>query len=93
MNKKKTLTILAVCALSLLTVSCKKNHKKADTNSIDLTLNQAETPAAQPELQQTSPQKWHITNKRVCVLFGYDFNNPEIKESLLALLRENFGLD
>ena len=26
------------------------------------------------------------------MLFGYDFNNPELKESLLALLQENFGL-
>ena len=27
------------------------------------------------------------------MLFGYDFNNPEIKESLMALLKENFGLE
>ena len=40
-----------------------------------------------------TPQTWHVTNKRICVLFGYDFNNPEVKESLLALLRDNFGLD
>ena len=83
--------ILIISALLVLTAgffSCKKNQKQADTNSIDLTLNQAETKISQP-----APQKWHITNKRICVLFGYDFNNPEIKTSLLAQLAENFGLD
>ena len=91
----KTLTALrrlfifgAVVALSLAVTGCKKHHKEADTNSVDLTLNQADTPAI-----LSAPQKWHVTNKRVAVLFGYDFNNPEVKESLLSLFRENFGLD
>ncbi len=78
----------AVLALSLAVTGCKKKHKEYETNSIDLTLSQAEEPAV-----QITPQKWHVTNKRVAVLFGYDFNNPEIKESLLTLLKDNFGLD
>ena len=81
--------ITAAAALLVLSFSgCKKQQKTYDADSIDLTLNQAEEPA----IPQT-PQKWHVTNKRVCVLFGYDFNNPEIKDSLLALLKENYGLD
>ena len=86
---KNTFLITAVAAALALTFSgCKKQQNTYDANSIDLTLNQAEEPA-----MQTSPQKWHVTNKRICVLFGYDFNNPDIKEKLLALLKENFGLD
>ena len=83
--------ILIAGALLVLTVSlfsCKKNDKTNDADSIDLTLKQAEEP-----VMQKSPQKWHVTNKRILVLFGYDFNNPEIKESLLAMMKENFGLD
>ncbi len=86
--KKNKIIILTVCALSLLLGGCKKKHKDADANSVDLTLNQVEEPAL-----QTAPQKWHVTNKRVCVLFGYDFNKTEIHDSLLALLKDNFGLD
>lgn len=86
--KKAIILILAVCALSLLAGGCKKKHKEADTNSVDLTLNQVEEAGL-----MAAPQKWHVTNKRVCVLFGYDFNKPEIHDSLLALLKDNFGLD
>lgn len=74
--------------LTVSLFSCKKNDKTNDADSIDLTLKQAEEP-----VMQKSPQKWHVTNKRILVLFGYDFNNPEIKESLLAMMKENFGLD
>ena len=90
-RKFLTKTGVAVCVLAVFSAGftgCKKNQKDNDPNSVDLTLNQADSPAI-----QSAPQKWHVTNKRVMVLFGYDFNNPEIKESLLSLLRENFGLD
>ena len=88
-NMKKTyIRVIAFLLLAAAFTGCKKKQKTYDTDSIELTLNKTETP-----LVQTEPQKWHITNKRVCVLFGYDFNNPEIKEKLLLLLKENFGLD
>ena len=85
---RRVIIICAVAALACIFSGCKKNHKVEDTNSVELSLNQVEEPAV-----QMTPQKWHVTNKRVAVLFGYDFNNPEIKEKLLAQLSENFGLD
>jgi hypothetical protein len=36
---------------------------------------------------------WHITNKRICVLFGYNFNSPEIQEKIIKSLDEKYGLD
>ena len=86
--KKKSIILISIAVLSLSFSGCKKKQVTYDTNSIDLTLSKAEEAKLSGE-----PQKWHLTNKRVCVLFGYDFNNPEIKEPLLALLRNNFGLD
>ena len=85
---RRLLLISAILVLSIGFFSCKKNKKQDDANSVDLTLNKAEEPVL-----QSVPQKWHMTNKRVAVLFGYDFNNPEIKDSLLAKLQNNFGLD
>ena len=81
------LMITTVLAVTIFSGSCKKEQKTYDANSIELTLNQVEEPEIQNDIQ-----KWHLTNKRICVLFGYDFNNPEIKEPLLELLSENFGL-
>ena len=87
--KKSFFVILsASLALSSFFIGCKKHHKSFENDSIDLTLNQFED----GDLQNT-PQKWHVTNKRICVLFGYDFNKPEIKNPILNLLKENFGLD
>ena len=90
MNKTKNwlaaIMIFMAATLSLISFSCKKEQKNYSENSIELTLNQTESS------QNNSAQKWHITNKRVCVLFGYDFNNPEVRDSLLSLLKENFGL-
>ncbi len=84
---RRLFIICAVITISILSVSCNKNQQDYDADSINLTLNQTEEVNL-----QTEPQKWHVTNKRVCVLFGYDFNNPEVKENLLQLLKENFGL-
>ena len=80
--------LAAALVLSSGVISCKKKEKQNTANSIDLTQNQAEE-----SVMQMQPQKWHVTNKRILVLFGYDFNNPEIKEKLLAMMKENFGLD
>ncbi len=88
--KIRTTLILAFFAVPLIFSSCKKQQKAPDPDSVELTLNTDNNDSLTASLNTT--QKWHLTNKRVCVLFGYDFNNPEIKEGLLALLRENFGL-
>jgi len=38
------------------------------------------------------PQNWHFTNKKVCVLFGYGFNDEETYKPILSHLDEQFGL-
>ncbi len=84
---RRILILVSLLAFATLFSGCKKKQQEYDPNSVELTLNQSEEKPV-----QTEPQKWHLTNKRVCVLFGYDFNNPQVKEELLALLKENFGL-
>jgi len=78
---------LFLVSLALFFSSCKKDSKSYNENSLLLSLN----PGNAGELT-SAPQKWHITNKRICVLFGHDFNNPQIKTELLDQLKENFGL-
>lgn len=84
---KKLVFFVTVCAVALLT-GCKKNPSAAgETNSISIEL----TTGNKDELV-ASPQTWHITNKRLLVLFGYDFNTPEIVDEYKTLLSNTFGL-
>ena len=91
--KFKTTAIFFILSLFLIFSGCKNHQKKKtdDTESIDLTTDNTDEIKVLSELMNTT-QKWHLTNKRVAVLFGYDFNEDTVKESLLALLSENFGL-
>lgn len=79
------LMITALCPF----FSCKNTTSpSADSNSINIEISNGN----KADLI-TEPQKWHITNKRICVLFGYDFNSDETVNELTALLQKNFGLD
>lgn len=83
----KHIFFVCLCAVSLFT-GCKKNASTLDSEnsiSIDLSLGNKNDLI-------TSPQTWHITNKRILVLFGYDFNTPEIVDEYKNLLAHNFGL-
>ena len=87
---KKSTAVLSgifIMTLSLIFSSCKKETKSYNTESLVLSLNTSST----TELSKAT-QKWHITNKKICVLFGYDFNDPLVRDPLIELLKENFGL-
>ena len=91
--KIKTTVLFGLLIFSLILSGCKKQQKKKtyDTDSIELTTDISDETKALSDLMNTT-QKWHLTNKRVAVLFGYDFNNEDVKADLLAVLQENFGL-
>ncbi len=38
-------------------------------------------------------QVWHVTNKRILVVFGYNFNEYPVTDNLKAFLQKRFGLD
>ncbi|MBC6714412.1 hypothetical protein [Treponema sp. Marseille-Q3903] len=68
---------------------CKQEQIETSTsNTIEIKLQTGNT-----ENLISTPQKWHVTNKRILVLFGYDFNTPEIKETIIEMLGDNYGLD
>ncbi len=91
--KIKTTVLLGLLTFSLIISSCKNQQKKKtyDADSIELTTDISDETKALSDLMNTT-KKWHLTNKRVAVLFGYDFNDEAVKDSLLAVLAENFGL-
>ena len=91
--KIKTTVLFGLLIFSLILSGCKKqqNKKAYEADSIELTTDISDETKALSDLMNTN-QKWHLTNKRVAVLFGYDFNNEDVKADLLAVLQENFGL-
>ena len=42
-------------------------------------------------LLETQSQTWHQTNKRLCILYGYGYNNKEFIDEMNSLLFEKFG--
>ena len=86
--KYTSLFIITILVLSL--TSCKKEKpqiQEADTTQLNI------QPATDTQALQTQNQKWHVTNKRVCVIFGYDFNTPEAVEKFTELLGQRYGLE
>ena len=90
MNKNKIIFLaFSILALSLL-FSCKKTvEEEADSSILQLAVQDS----TEENPFEALPHNWQKTNKRICVIFGYDFNSPEIIESYTELLSENFGLD
>jgi len=85
--KKSIITIISLSLLFAFSGCKKETVTFIDENTIELT--PVESTAAD---LNNNIQKWHITNKKVCVVFGYDFNTPELTNKFLQILQKNFGL-
>lgn len=88
-NMKKTI-IFFVCFLSLFCLNSCKKQKKLNKESIplDITISKSN-----PNELISEPQKWHTTDKKICVMFGYDFNKPEVYEPIIEQLQKKYGLE
>ncbi len=93
MNIKSCKNKIFFCFLILLTLtafSCKKNKNQIPQEDL-IQINVQ--PSSETEALKTENQLWHVTNKRVCVIFGYDFNTPEAVEKFTNLLQDRYGLE
>ncbi len=82
--------LIAASFLLLSAASCKKAKAQVpEGEQIQINVQQSQDTQA----LETQNQKWHVTNKRVCVIFGYDFNAPEAVEKFTALLGQRYGLE
>ncbi|MCR4579297.1 MAG: hypothetical protein K5681_03000 [Treponema sp.] len=86
---KGTALLFLVLSAGLTFNSCGKKEAEAS----DSLAPELEITDGNPEELLQTPQRWHVTNKRLFVLFGYDFNAPEVYEPLLESLKERYGLD
>ena len=85
----KKITYILFAALVLFS-SCKKQKTQIpQTEQIQINIQ----PSTQAQVLQSQNQKWHVTNKRVYVIFGYGFNTEDTIEKLTAILQERYGLE
>ena len=81
---------IAISLLLLSAASCKKQKIQIpETEQIQINVQQTQD----SQVLETQNQTWHVTNKRVCVIFGYDFNTPEAIEEFTDLLQQRYGLE
>ena len=86
---KKTIYFIIIISVIFLAGCRKTKTPVIEQDSIQLSI----LPASNEEILDSQNQTWHVTNKRVCVIFGYDFNSPEAVEEFTALLGERYGLE
>lgn len=80
--------LLLAAVISFGFLGCTKDPYEADSeNSVILELSDSSC----DELI-SKPQQWHITNKRLCVVFGYNFNDKEKSQEIIDLLQRKYGL-
>lgn len=85
--RKVPLLFLVLIYISIIWGCKRQEEQTVDIEYIDLTPLESSI-----EALNNNSQKWHITNKKLCVVFGYDFNTPEISSHLLSILSDEFGL-
>lgn len=82
--------LLILSLLLLSATSCKKQKTPVpESEQVHINIQQPQD----SQVLDTQNQRWHVTNKRVCVIFGYDFNTPEAVEKFTALLGQRYGLE
>ena len=80
-------TLLAL-VISVNFLGCKEYPYEADSeNTIFLELSDSSS-----DYLISKPQQWHITNKRLCVVFGYNFNDEDRSQEIIDLLQRRYGL-
>lgn len=87
---KRTLLSLLIFIAILLTFSCKKQKKINTSNSQTIKLTQSKKDL---DSIDNLISKWHVTNKRIYVLYGYGFNATESVEQINAILEKRYGFD
>ena len=81
---------ITISLVAFAAVSCKKDKPQVPASEqVQLNIQ----PSSNSQILETENQSWHVTNKRVCVIFGYDFNSPETVEKLTQLLQQRYGLE
>lgn len=83
--KKMILLFAAFCSLAFL--SCKKEEKRP------LAADPFEIEIKEEENASLTSTAWHPTEKKICVVFGYGYNDKPYVQAVVDSLAKKYGLD
>lgn len=83
-------TVMALCAASALSITGCKKEKTNPEDAVTLSVSKANEQKIKFE---DTVKQWHVTNKRIFVLYGYAFNDEETIKKFDELLQDRYGLD
>lgn len=87
--KQNTIFICIFLLVTTVITSCKKEEPETiNINALQLEISDS----TEQNPFDNKIDYWRPENKKICVIFGYDFNSPEIVSSYTELLQKNFGL-
>lgn len=84
----KKLSVIIFAAAAFIIFSCGKKTEYDFSASSLITLYEAQEDADELEFQT---QKWHKSNKKTVVFFGYGYNDPEFVEKTKAKVFQEYG--
>ncbi|MCQ2572547.1 MAG: hypothetical protein MJ182_01500 [Treponema sp.] len=88
---KKILITVVGLAIGFSFFSC--SDKKKTSNEINENPLTLEIEDSNYNETESKNQLWHPTNKKIIVLFGYNYNDSNFVTKTLSLLNEQFGLN
>lgn len=93
-NKSISLSLCLFLTVLVFFTGCQKEiPEEVDENTIQLEVTECFEPVKYYGDKSWKIDYWRRTNKRICIIFGYDFNSPEIIEEYTNLLQNKFGLE
>lgn len=87
-NTSRNILLSLIVFCFFIGCSNKSKAEITETPYISISLENVKS----SEIIDFSTQKWHITNKVILVLFGYNFNSEETSQLLLSQLEKQYGL-
>ncbi len=78
---------ISICTLAF--VSCQKAPRQSDVSSAE---KLAEPSDEKPGIKKVVPS-WHPSEKKICILFGYGYNDKAFTEETISALGAKYGLD
>jgi len=89
--KKILITVVGlVIGFSLFSCSDRKASLEITENPISLEIKDASQ--AEIDSEENHNQLWHATNKKILILFGYNYNDEEFIKKATDRLSESFGI-
>lgn len=89
--KKSFLVFVSFVCVLVFTCFSSCNRSAAVSGGGNVNKNSADKNKPSAEKIDLPKQSWEKTNNRICVVFGYGYNSPEVIANIMGALVKNYG--